>query len=515
MKREILQRAKKSEEKIRFFLRFDEIFKKTYSWILNLGVDPLFLISFFLFTPFLAILFLLRFSVFFDLETIKPLLQMNLFNWGNLTTRRQFVKTFLGLALILLSSTTWGMNNEDENIIISTGEHKELELKEMQKYTLSNSECLTHKFIPKTKTMLLKGNKVGYAELVVWNKNKQKKTYRVYILTKQKQLQILHLVQTIESTNLKAEVAGPYLLMKGELDALNDYLLIKKLEKENKDVLQAQGTLSPKLRNQLIAEVYTRLLGEYLDRFGCKDLNYSVICEYSQSHPPSKETLEELKNRFSIDFVAIKDIKEKNYLVKLKLIQIEKLDGEELNLGLDKISGNLGELFHEGLISIIEKNQFLLNKTKVHLSTLAEPETVMRIGQPAEIDVGAEISFPTAKNKGDSVVQSTEWKFAGLRIKLDLNQSGDQFQVNFNTEFSRPVDNDTKISGSKEKSSLNLTLKKPIQLFQIGFKTDGENTSALPWLSAIPILGELFKSKSTQSNYKKISGVIILEEYES
>lgn len=440
---------------------------------------------------------------------------MSLNNQRNLPPRTHSVKAFLGLALVLISFGSLAQVEEAENIIISTGEHKELQLPQMLKFSISNSDCLTHKLIAKSKTMLIKGKKLGYAELIVWNNNKQKKTYRIYVLTKQKQLQILHLVQTIEVTGLKTEVAGPYILIKGELKELNDYLLIKKLEKENKDVLQSQGNLSPNLRNQLIAEVYGRLLGEYLDRFKCHDLNYSLICEFSQTHPPSKEVVDELKNRFSIDFVSIKDLKEKNYLIKLKLIQIEKLDGEELNLGLDKISGNLGELFHEGLLSLIEKNQFLLTKSKVHLSTLAEPETIIRVGQSAQIDVGAEISFPVAKNRSDGIIQNTEWKFAGLRIKLDLNQIGDHFQINFDTEFSRPVDNDSKISGSKEKSSLNLSLKKPIQLFQIGFKTDGENTSALPWLGAIPIIGEIFKSKSNQSNYKKISGVIILEEYES
>ncbi len=510
-----MNQNKKTEKKHGLFSVNIKNLRKNYSWILNLGVVPLFFITFFLLTPFLATLFFLRTSVFFDKETIKPLLQMNLNNLSNLATSSLFVKTFLGLALLLHGFGALAQTDDAENLIISMGEHKELQLPLMQKYTLSNTDCLTHKFIAKTKTMLLKGNKLGYSELMVWNSDKQKKTYKVYILSKQKQLQILHLVQTIESTGLKSEVAGPYILIKGELKELKDYLLIKKLEKENKDVLQSQGHLASKLRNLLVAEVYTRLLGEYLDRFQCQDLNYSIICQYSQSHPPSKEVIDELKNRFAIDFVALKDFKEKNYLIKLKLIQIEKLDGEELNLGLDKISGNLGELFHEGLLSIIEKNQFLLNKSKVHLSTLAEPETVIRLGQPAQIDVGAEISFPVAKNRADGVVQSTEWKFAGLRIKLDLNQLGDQFQVNFDTEFSRPVDNDSKISGSKEKSSLNLSLKKPIQLFQIGFKTDGENTSAMPWLSSIPILGEIFKSKSTQSNYKKISGVIILEEYES
>lgn len=505
--------AKKNSES--FFAVMKKL-RKAYSWTLNLGVVPLFFITFFLFAPVLAALFFLRVSVFFDKETIKPLLKMSLNNPRNLLLRTHSVKAFLCLGLLVLPYLTCRAESaSDENIIISVGEHKELPVPNLKKFTISNNDCLTHKFMEKTKTMLIKGNKLGYSELVIWSAAQEKKTYRIYILSKQKQLQILHLVQTIEATGLKTEIAGPYILLKGELQTLNDYLLVKKLEKENKEVIQVQGKLAPKLRNELIAEVYKRLLNEYLDSFRCYDFKYNVICQYSLSHAPSKEVLEELKNHYSIEFVGIKDQKNKNYLVKLKLIQLEKLDGEELNLGLDKISGNLGELFHNGLVSVIEKNQFLLNKSHLHLSTLAEPETVIKIGSPAQIDVGAEISFPVSKNRADGVVQNTEWKFAGLRIKLDLNQLGDKFLINYETEFSRPMDNDSKISGSKEKSSLNLSLSKPIQIFQIGFKTDGQNVSALPWLGAIPLLGEIFKSKSNQSNYKKITGIIVLEEYES
>ena len=506
---------KKPEKNIKSFSGIMKKLKKAYSWILNLGVVPLFFITFFLFTPVLAILFFLRVSVFFVLETIKPLLQVIINIRANLTSGTHSVKVFLGLGLLLPTLTSLAAPSFEENVIISVGEHKELKLPKMQKFTLSNSDCLTHKFIEKNKTMLIKGNKVGYSELMVWEKEGEKKTFRIYILTKQKQLQILHLVQTIEAAGLQTEVAGPYILIKGELKTLNSYQLIKKLEKENKDAIQTQGALSSKLRNQIIGEVYKSLVNEYIDNFSCQDLNFNVICRYSQNHAPSKEILDELKNRYSIEFVAVKDLKDKNYRIKLKLIQLEKLDGEELNLGLDKISGNLGELFHNGLVSIIEKNQFLLNKSNLHLSTLAEPETVMKLGHPAQIDVGAEISFPVAKNRTDGVIQNTEWKFAGLRIKLELNQLGNQFQINYETEFSRPVDNDSKISGSKEKSSLNIGLNKPIQVFQIGFKTDGANVSSLPWLGAIPLLGELFKSKSNQSNYKKITGIIVLEEYES
>jgi len=72
----------------------------------------------------------------------------------------------------------------------------------------------------------------------------------------------------------------------------------------------------------------------------------------------------------------------------------------------------------------------------------------------------------------------------------------------------------TSIGGNKEKSSVVIDLKKPVKIFQLSLKTEGKSTDKLPFLNAIPLLGELFKSKSNQSNYKTITGIIEVEEHE-
>ena len=189
--RKEMNKNKMPEKKLNFLSgTIKQIRKKNYSWTLNFGVEPLFFMSFFLFTPVLAFLVFLRVSVFFDKETINSLLRMIVNNEKNLTLRTHSVKVFLVLSLLVSLNSAQAMSDNSENIIIAIGEHKEIPLPSLERFTLSNTDCLTHKFIEKTKTMLIKGSKLGYPELVVWNKgkNNNKKIFRIYILTKQKQL---------------------------------------------------------------------------------------------------------------------------------------------------------------------------------------------------------------------------------------------------------------------------------------------------------------------------------------
>jgi type II secretory pathway component GspD/PulD (secretin) len=146
----------------------------------------------------------------------------------------------------------------------------------------------------------------------------------------------------------------------------------------------------------------------------------------------------------------------------------------------------------------------------VSISTLAEPEIVLRPEVPGEIQIGSEIPFSVNKN-------TTAWKFAGLKIKINLENMGDQLKINFETELTQPAMtsiNQASVSGTISKSSVIVSLNRPSKIFQVSLRTQGTQTDKMPLLSAIPILGELFKSKSKQDNFKTITGIIEVKSNE-
>ncbi|RLA63024.1 MAG: hypothetical protein DRQ89_08095, partial [Epsilonproteobacteria bacterium] len=119
---------------------------------------------------------------------------------------------------------------------------------------------------------------------------------------------------------------------------------------------------------------------------------------------------------------------------------------------------------------------------------------------------GAEIPY-----KINGEVPHTQWKFAGLRIKTNLKKVGLNYLLEYETLISRPKNSDS-ISGNREKSTVILKVGTPVQLFQIGLKTEGRNNEGVPFLGHIPIISSLFGTRSTQLTYKKITGLIVLEE---
>ena len=147
------------------------------------------------------------------------------------------------------------------------------------------------------------------------------------------------------------------------------------------------------------------------------------------------------------------------------------------------------------------------------MNTLAEPVGLIRPMSPAEFQIGADVPYATTGKDGN--VTQTQWQFAGLKVKITLENIGDKLQINYETELTKPSAGvNGSISGNKEKSSVVIDLNSPTQIFQISLKTQAQGVDQMPFLNRIPLLGELFKSKSSQDNYKMITGIIEIKIHE-
>ena len=92
---------------------------------------------------------------------------------------------------------------------------------------------------------------------------------------------------------------------------------------------------------------------------------------------------------------------------------------------------------------------------------------------------------------------------------------GEKIKIAYETELTRPSgEASNSISGNKEKSSVVLNLDEATQLFQVTLKTDAKAIDKMPFLHYIPVLGELFKSRSSQNNYKMITGILEIKNHE-
>ena len=520
MKQKIKSRLKKDGNYIKKF-------KKTnyfVAWIANLGVVPLFLFVAFLLAPAFFFFLNLLFVVTHVLETIRQLLSRYRYNdslYNNfkpyfLPTKRSCVKGIVILGTISLSvliPTNSKAETIARSIVLARGQSTEIQLENMEKFNIGNKQVIGYRLEEKRKKLLLRGTQLGHTEILIWNKDRTIDTYQIFIVSKHQEAKFLNLADNLDHLGLESTILIPHIKASGELKNLAKYLDYKKLLDQNKEIFLDEVKLNSELKNKIYAQVYSSFFDDFKESISCKTEFSNISCFYPENEAPSEFLKKHLTEKYKINLIQQNNQQfKKNYLIKIKLIQLEQLDGEELRLGLEQVSGNLGDFLTIPIEKIIQKNQILLAQKKVRMSTLAEPQSLIRPLAPTEMQIGSEIPF---KNMNSHKSERVVWKFAGLKINILLENYGDKVKINYATELTQPnseANEVSSISGNKEKSSVIIPLGRAVKIFQLSLKTQGKSTDQMPFLSAIPLLGELFKSKSSQNNYKSITGIIEVSE---
>ncbi len=476
------------------------------SWTANLGVVPLFLLAAFLLAPIALCLALRRFSVTAVLEAINisqlKTYDLSVLKLLNVTTRVLFVKVFL-----LLPGAAYSQVSPSD-IVLAKGEQKELSFVGLKNFSVGNPEVISYKLMPKTGKLLVKGKKVGFTDVVVWTKN-GKETLSLYVLSKQKFLKTFQLADALKNLNLVIDIKGPVMTASGILSDFSDYLYLQKIKSQFQDQVFFKISLEAGLRNHIVGQIYKKLYANGFSSVTCQADWLDIMCFYEGNDNPN--LLKQLATFYRVSFIQQDSrLKHKNYTLKLKLIQLERMDGLEIHMGLDKLQASVKDLFVDGIRKLIDNNSVLLQQSRMDLSSLAEPEMVVNINTPQIVEIGSQIPYQNIAQQGATVIAPIDWRFAGLRIKTKISESYGKLLLEYETEFSRPVDK--AISGSKEISSILLEIGVPMKIFQIGFQTSDKSQKGIPFLSEIPILKHLFESKSDQKTYKQIYGYVVLEE---
>ncbi len=476
------------------------------SWIANLGVVPLLRLAAFLLAPIALCLALRRFSVTAVLEAInissRKIHYLSNLKLLNLTITLVFVKVFLLLPSAAMATPS--------DVILAKGEQKEITFSGLTNFSVGNQEVISYKWMPKLGKLLVKGKKVGFTDLVVWTKN-GKENFSIYVLSKQKFLKTFQLADALKNLNLTIDIKGPVMTASGILSDFSDYLYLQKIKGQFQEQVFFKISLDQKLRNHIIGQIYKKLYSNGFSSVTCQADWLDILCFYEGVN--NEALLKQLSGFYRVSFIQQDSrLKHKNYRLKLKLVQLEQMDGREIHVGLDKLQAKVSDLFDFGIRKLIESNSVFLQKTNMDLSSLAEPEMVVNLNTPQLIEIGSQIPYQNIATTSATVIAPIDWRFAGLKIKTKITESYGKLLLDYETEFSRPVDQ--AISGSKEISSALLELGVPLKIFQIGFQTSSKNRQGIPFITDIPILKHLFESKSDQKTYKQIYGYVVLEEVE-
>lgn len=523
-------KIKQKKSRTLFGLQYNYLFDNyLLGWIANLGVVPLFLFAVFLFAPALFFFAALLLLVTHVLETILTLLSMKK-KYLNIGFKLRVLPIFGQSVKVIFILMTFACHNPSkaneiesgphllnaehrEEYILSRGEMKTFHLQEMKNFSVSNKEVIKYRFIEKSKDLVVNAKQIGLSQIMIFNKNGGKQLIDLLVVNKSQEAKLMGLSMALNALDIKSSIEGNQLKITGEINNINNYKKIKKITFKNDTFIINNLNLNESVKKNILTEIFDFLLQNHYEFVHCFIKTTDLFCAIPDNETIPENVKNYLDENYGIRFYTTNANAKKNYLVKIKLIQLEQTNGEEIRLGLEQLNSTISEIFHAPLTSAIEKNRVILNQNHLHLSTLAEPQIVTEIRSHGELSLGADISFKNFDKERN--ITNTEWKFSGLKIKFYLDQFEDKIKINYETELSRPDNNDqASISGTKEKSAIYLNLNNPKKMFEITLKTNGINTEQFPYLAKIPILGEIFKSKSTSDNYKTITGIMEISENE-
>jgi len=488
------------------------------AWIANLGVVPLFLLAAFLLAPALFFLAALLFDVTLVLETMTKLLSQLAIK-SLIYFRRYFLPTFgpsvkanvYVLGVILPLSLNFTYASEVNDLVLGIGEIKTIKLEPKEKYLISNKEVIQSKLNTAQNELLIKGKMQGMAEVMLIG-TKAKKIYKFMVVNKLTDLKISALSMRFEHLGLNSKILGNKIAVEGEITNAKTYLDFYKLN-DNESEIVKNFTINSEAMKSILGITYKKLLEENINYAKCNFENNELICTTPDYLEPSLDQRNLFSKYYGIKWIKASPNIIKNYQVKIKFVQFEQLDGKEIRLGLDALNSNLYELFHSPILKVVEKNSVLLNEEHLNISTLAEPIINTNLRTETVISLGSDIPYQTYDQQKNAT--NTSWHFSGLKIKMKLESVNDQIKLEYETELSKPnSDREAGSSGSKSKSSVVVKLRSPSTLFEISMRTTSQDSSEFPLLSKIPILGNLFKSKSNSDNYKKIYALVEVNSYE-
>jgi pilus assembly protein CpaC len=173
------------------------------------------------------------------------------------------------------------------------------------------------------------------------------------------------------------------------------------------------------------------------------------------------------------------------------------------------INGDLKNLFNIGeftrTTSLIATVNALVSEGKGRI--LSKPRLTVKSGAEGSFNVGGEIPVRTSSETASGTVDTVEYKSYGITLSVSP-QIVQNNKINLNVSVTiSDIDpgapsevSDVAFITRTAQTVLLVEDKQPIVIAGLIRHLESENSSKVPYLSAVPVLGALFRSKSIPSN---------------
>lgn len=389
-----------------------------------------------------------------------------------------------------------------ETKFLSKGEQLDLPIKGLKKLSIGNKEILRIKVL--TQSILVKGQSIGFSDLITWSKS-GKKTYKIYVLTKKMQMDQLLIAQEFEGSPLKIDLRGETTSLSGVVQEIALYKKImfalesgKSLDTQN---LKLTADLKQKIKEALIIPLLQRGPVD----IDCYFENIQMHCNVDKK-TADEDILTDFKKMYHVEYHQRNSLAESSsHRLKILLFQTNHLKIEQMGQGLESLTTNLNNLFHNHT-EIANGQSFNWSNGNHIFKLIAQPTLTISLNSKSHFESGQEIAFTNTSPQGQ---QNTQWKFAGLSIDVELIQKNGHYVLKHSTQLTQPIGQ--QISGFKENSEIFISNQKVYKIFEFEILQSGKELIKFPILSQIPLLGNFFTANKEHLTKQYLTGLIYLE----
>jgi len=395
-----------------------------------------------------------------------------------LATFSFYVKAFLTLSVTLCLFTE-SIAEKREVITLGIGEQLEITLPSINKISLGNREVIKLKKI--SSGAMIKGLRVGYSDLILWNKKKH--YFNVYVYSKKNQLKRIQLQRQLQPIGVSSSIEGNISILRGKLDNIEDYYSFHKIIRNYKNIdskVHLTHNLERNIFHLILKEMSTAHQIPY-----CFTIKSKVHCQLEQSF--SEDKLKFIEDNYQVNFVRHHS-KELTYKIQLNLIHFQSNQDIPIN------RKNSHEIIKQSMTDKIPQ----LNASYF----LANPTLYLKDQEDSTISLGEENPYTSYSNNK----KTTNWRFSGLKIKINLKAINNKVLLKNNIQLKLPKsEGDQKFN---HQSTSVFDLDQHQVLFQMNLNEAIHSNTQISIVKNIPFLRSLLKSKANQYQYSKLVGVI-------
>jgi hypothetical protein len=388
-----------------------------------------------------------------------------------------------------------------EEVYLSKGEQIELKIKGFASFSIGNKEVIHSKFYAAQSKLLVKGNSMGFSDIVVWRKNGSKIIYNVYVVSKREQLKFSQIANDFKQIGLQTQLTNKKIIVNGLIKTPFSLILYKEFISQYKnDVISFVGLEISFVKKQIVL-IYQDL-GPKLEKIECSRSIQNINCFVSPYN--SKESYNSKYAHINFSHFP-QNYKNKNFEVLISIYKLTFAKGEQSSLGAYQASASVQELSSNPK-NLIDNNLFRLSNQQAKSQLLAKPKFVTSIGSKQSLQLGSDIPYTTSSQ----TQTNTEWIFAGLKIETLLEVDEGKIKLTNKTQVTSP--GDKSIQGGKSTSQVFLTPGKEQLLFDINYESVLNQSKSFPILGKIPLLKRLFISDEDSSTNSELIAYITIKE---